>query len=106
VKRKRLTKAARAAMLEAQGGCCVVFGCTETTGLIEEHSTVFAWTGEQADQLMCPMHHKLKTRSDIKRIAKVRRLRKGPKKGKRPIRSRGFDKTKRKRMNGTVEVKR
>ena len=105
MKRRRLTKAARAAMLERQGGCCCVFGCTETEGLIEEHSVVFAWTGEAADQLMCPAHHKLKTALDIGRIAKVKRLRKGPKCAKRKIRSRGFDKTRRKKMDGTVMLK-
>ena len=90
-------------MLQRQGGCCVVFGCTETTRLIEEHSTPFTWTGEKADQLMCELHHKEKTRLDIGKIAKVNRIRKGQKKSKKPLHSRGFDKTRRKRMDGTVE---
>lgn len=109
MKRKRLTKARRAEILKAQGGCCVSWGCTETRNLIEEHSTVFAWTGEQADQLMCAACHKEKTRLDMGRIAKVKRIQKreaGLTKKKRPIRSRGFDKTRRKKMDGTVEVKR
>lgn len=88
MKRKRLSKAKRAEILARQGGLCVVWGCTESRGLIEEHSTPFTWTGAEADQLMCVRHHKEKTRADIKKIAKVKRLRRGPRKSKRPIKSR------------------
>jgi len=105
VKRKRLTKARRAEILSNQGGLCVVWGCTETRGLIEEHSTPFTWTGELPDQLMCEAHHKEKTRLDIGKIAKVKRIRKkaaGETKQKRPIKSRGFDKTKTKGFDGKV----
>ncbi len=80
-------------MLERQGGCCVVWGCTEARNLIEEHSTPHTWTGEKADQLMCVPCHKIKTKRDIKAIAKVKRLQRGKKETKRPIRSRGFDKS-------------
>lgn len=106
MRRRRLTKQERADMLERQGGCCVVFGCTETKNLIEEHSTPWVWTGEKADQLMCATHHSLKTPKDVRAIAKVKRIQKrerGEVKKKRAIKSRGFDRTKRKRMDGTVE---
>lgn len=98
----RLTKSARDALLKAQGGCCVVWGCTETRDLIEEHNTPSTWTGQRADQLMCELHHKIKTRDDIKKIAKVRRIQKGPRKAIRTIRSRGFDKTLSKKLSGEV----
>lgn len=105
-RRVRLTKAERAELLRQQGGLCVVWGCTESRNLIEEHSTPFVWTGQKADQLMCPEHHKEKTaKIDAPRIAKVNRIRKraaGKMKPKRKIRSRGFDKTKRKHMDGRV----
>lgn len=74
----------------------------ETKDLIEEHTIVFKWTGDKADALMCVKCHKEKTRSDIKKIAKVRRLQKGPKKSKRPIRSRGFRTDVKKKMDGSV----
>ena len=77
MKRARLSPTERAAMLERQGGCCVSWGCTETRGLIEEHSTPFAWTGGAATQLMCAACHKEKTKRDIKAIAKVRRIARG-----------------------------
>ena len=110
--RRRLTPTERAAMLARQGGCCVVWGCTETRGLIEEHSTVHAWTGAKADQLMCVQHHKEKTKRDIKAIAKVRRFvykktqfdkRKAA--GGTRIKSHGFSKL-RKKFDGSVEWKR
>lgn len=74
MKRRRLSPSARAVMLKKQGGRCCVRGCTETRGLIEEHSTPFTWTGALPDQLMCVPCHKEKTRRDIKNIAKVNRL--------------------------------
>ncbi len=109
MKRRRLSPSARAAMLERQGGLCVVWGCIESKGLIEEHSTPFTWTGELPDQLMCEAHHKEKTRRDIKAISKVKRIRKresGETKAKRKIQSAGFRKDVRKKMDGTVEKKR
>ena len=112
MKRTRLTPTERAAMLARQGGCCVVWGCTETHGLIEEHSVVFAWTGARADQLMCVAHHKEKTKRDIKAIAKTRRILykktqfdKRKKAGGTRIKSRGFDKTRSKKMDGSVARK-
>jgi pyruvate/2-oxoglutarate dehydrogenase complex dihydrolipoamide dehydrogenase (E3) component len=113
MKRSRLTPAERAAMLARQGGCCVVWGCAGTRGLIEEHSTVHTWTGEKADQLMCVAHHKEKTKRDIKAIAKVRRIvykktqfDKRKKAGGTRIKSRGFSKLWRKKFNGSVEPSR
>lgn len=114
MKRRRLSPPARAAMLERQGGTCIVEGCTETRGLIEEHSTPFAWTGAKADQLMCAACHKAKTRIDIKNIAKVRRIANGRTqhdrrnergaklKSNSTLRSAGFDKSLSKKMDGTV----
>lgn len=106
--RRRLTPTERAAMLARQGGCCVVWGCTETRGLIEEHSTPFAWRADKPDQLMCVQHHKEKTKLDIKAIAKVRRIvykktqfDKRKAKGGTRIKSRGFSNL-RKKFDGSV----
>ena len=113
MKRTRLTPTERAAMLARQGGCCVSWGCTETRGLIEEHSTPHTWTGAKADQLMCTTCHKPKTKLDAGRIAKTRRIANGKTqydkraaKGGTRIKSRGFDKTRSKKMDGTVEPRR
>jgi hypothetical protein len=61
-------------------------------------------------QALCHTHHKEKTRADIKRIAKARRLRKKesppdqtPR--KRRIQSRGFSKTHKKTFSGRVEAR-
>lgn len=114
MKRKRLSPSERAALLQRQGGCCVVWGCSETRGLIDEHSTPHVWTGEKADQLMCVDCHKRKTRDDIKKIAKVRRIKngktqadkrleRGPKlRSNSTLKSRGFDRSLKKSLSGKV----
>jgi hypothetical protein len=110
MKRRRLSPSARAAMLERQGGTCIVEGCAETRGLIEEHSTPFTWTGELPDQLMCVAHHKAKTRRDIANIAKAKRLNgatssqesRRKKRGFALLKGRGFDRSLKKKMNGEV----
>lgn len=59
-------------------------------------------------QALCVPCHKAKTRSDIKAIAKARRLRKkaDPAQRKAPsMVSRGFDKSKSRKMNGEVVTK-
>lgn len=87
------------ALLHAQGGKCCVPDCNATTRLIAEHSTPKAFKAGKPDQLMCAPCHKVKTRKDVKAIAKVKRLngktlgqyerrkRFGP-----SLRGRGFDK--------------
>jgi 5-methylcytosine-specific restriction endonuclease McrA len=55
-------------------------------------------------QLLCTPCHARKTVSDVKASAKGRRLRGETRVGpKQPIRSRGFNKNIRRKMNGTVE---
>lgn len=61
-------------LLEKQNGRCCVEGCEQSEGLIGEHSTPEKWRHAKPDQLMCVAHHKIKTRSDIRRIWKVKRL--------------------------------
>lgn len=50
-------------------------------------------------------HHKIKSRADVKAIAKVARIRAKDTTGKKPSRlvSKGFDKTMRRKFDGTVE---
>lgn len=110
--RRALSPKERAALLSAQGGCCCVWGCTETKGLEGEHSTPHALGGDaKPDQLMCKAHHRAKTfglRGDISSIAKAKRIANGKTqfdkrkaKGSR-IKSRGFDKTRSKKFSGEV----
>ncbi|MGE0046428.1 MAG: hypothetical protein AB7T08_11780 [Hyphomonadaceae bacterium] len=61
-------------LYEKQGRRCCVEGCTESEGLVGEHSTPQVWLWAKPDQLMCPAHHKPKTRRDIQAIWKVKRL--------------------------------
>lgn len=111
-KRQRLTKFEFASLFLEQAGRCAC-GCGERleAGKIdEEHSTPVALNGDaKPDALWRRDCHRAKTRGDVARIAKAerqagrtgqqaRRKRNGPQ-----IKSRGFDNTLRKRMNGKVE---
>jgi len=69
-----LTQREYDALLEAQGGRCCVKGCSQTEGLIAEHSTPNAILPGKPDQLMCKACHKVKTLRDVKAIAKTKRL--------------------------------
>ena len=61
-------------LYELQGHKCCVAGCDVGEELIGEHSTPEVWRHGKPDQLMCVAHHRIKTRSDIKKIWKVKRL--------------------------------
>ena len=81
------------------------------SGLELDHVIPLEQGGQDADfniEPLCRKHHAEKTRRDIHAIAKARRLRiaadpETRKKTAKPIRSRGFDTSLRKRMDGTVE---
>lgn len=73
------------------------------------HDLVALGCEEKPDSLWHPDCAFIKTnksrngrRSDKGQVAHIKRLIKGPKVSKNPMRSRGFDKTKRKHMDGTV----
>ncbi len=74
MKRMYLTQREYDALLEKQGFKCCVKGCEATDDLIGEHSTPNAFKAGKPDQLMCTACHKVKTRRDMKAIAKVKRL--------------------------------
>lgn len=103
--RQYLTDRERAALLQAQGGLCATWGCISTGPFDADHSTPQVWQKGKPDQLLCKPCHKAKTKLDVGKIAKVRRIRKraaGETKPKRKIAGRGFDKTKSKKMDGSV----
>lgn len=112
--RRRLTDSERHALTERQHGLCCVPECMSEGPFEEEHSTPHVWDDKKPDQLMCVPCHKAKTRRDVKAIAKAKRLngttssqysRRAAAGGSR-IKSRGFDQTLSKKMDGTVEPRR
>lgn len=105
--RKYYTKKEWDAQLEKQGGECAT--CSSIGPFDADHETPNAWEPGKPTQLLCKPCHKAKTKLDVKKIAKVRRIQKreaGETKKKRKIQSPGFRKDVRKKMDGTVEKKR
>ena len=97
------------AQLIAQGGVCASPKCSSAGPFDADHETPNAWEPGKPSQLLCKPCHKEKTKRDAKRIAKAERQagRKGQwkrlqERGFGLIRSRGFDKTHSKKMNGEV----
>ena len=109
-KRATMTPARRRAVLMRAGICCEHPGCVMAQNLEIDHIIPLELGGADHDanlQALCYTHHKLKTKQDIKRIAKARRLRKKenppdqtPR--KRQIQSKGFDKTRTRSFSGSV----
>lgn len=88
-----------------QGGCCFTFGCDGKPEIGEHFTPVALGNDQKPDCLLCKPCADAKTKKDMGRIAKVKRLQKkaaGETKKKRPIQSRGFQKDVRKKMDGTV----
>lgn len=109
--RKRLTKAQKAAILDRQHHTCPA--CEKPlTGAVEyDHVIALALGGaDDPNNLEC-IHdhcHKSRTRQDVKDIARAKRRERFMQEGRhrkrkgRPMQSRGFSKTYRKKMNGEV----
>lgn len=104
-------------MLERQHGLCASPGCMSEGPFEADHSTPQALKPGKPDQLLCVDCHRRKTfglRGDVSNIAKARRIAeqrtqydkrklRGPKlKSAGKIKSRGFDKLLRKKMDRTV----
>lgn len=122
-KRKYLTEAQKREVRERQQNCCAMCGkglefAVRTTGATQfDHIIPLALNGSNDldnFQALCrACHVNEKTRLDRKNIAKAKRCEakltvgkpRPRKKWSRPIQSRGFDKTRRRKMNGEVEGK-
>lgn len=95
-KRRPMTAARRARILRLRGAVCAHPECDRSEGLEIDHVLPLELGGSDDDdnlEPLCPVHHRRKTRADIKRIAKARRIRKkeaGEVRAKKPIRSRPF----------------
>ena len=74
--RQRLTPLERSAIYERQGGKCICCGDPLTDGLVEEEHTIALCLGgdPKPDALMLKRCHRPKTRADLARLAKLRRL--------------------------------
>ena len=107
--RKYYTKKEWDAQLAAQGYLCATWGCISEGPFDADHEIPNAWEPGKPTQLLCKPCHKAKTKADAKRIAKAERQagRKGQaarrKKNGPQLKSRGFDKTKTKKL-GTGKV--
>lgn len=108
--RQRLTADETAALLKMQGGFCCVPGCDSRGPFEGEHSTPNAFKPGKPDQLMCIPCHKIKTREDKAKIAKVKRIRRRIETGRsrkrrgKQIASRPMQSTKRQSMGLHVYV--
>lgn len=118
--RRKLTPAQRAVLWNRQNGKCAC-GCDEPltgkTSIDEDEHEIARWiSGDDSlanRRLMLKGHHAKKTAEDQRIIAKIKRQiakaagtwRSNRKKirGRTKIESRGFDKTLRKKLDGTVE---
>jgi len=112
--RKRPSRQLKACILESQDGACL--SCEEPLATVEfDHIVPLGIGGGNAPDnwaALCPACHRTKTASDLRRIAKAKRQRRYHETGRsRPIRnstipgigaSRGFDRSKRKHLNGLV----
>lgn len=116
--RPSVSKARRARLWDRDGGRCYLCGEKVKAGEPWDAEHVLAWglSFDDSDENLKVAHkdgcHAEKTKQDVKSIAKAkrqsgieggqwaRRKKSGPQ-----LKSRGFDKTFRKKMNGTVERK-
>lgn len=112
--KEKLTSLEFRTMLVLQGAHCAL--CPNRGPYEADHSVPLAFErGQKPDQLLCIPCHDLKTfgpghvsTGDVSKIAKARRHAEGrtqydKRKANGPqVRGRGFDKTKSKRMDGTV----
>ncbi len=100
----------RKRLLDLGGNVCCE--CAVTSPLHLDHRIPLALGGADADeniQILCEAHHRAKTRQDARDIAKARRLaKKGVGTPPRPgtIKSRGFDKSRSRGMNGAIKNRR
>lgn len=114
--RKPFPAAVLLAVQERSGGTCETENCNRP-GVEYDHILPVALGGESTlhnCRLLCSVHHAIKTVADVKAIAKAdraggrsgqyaRRQRAKAEGRHNGIKSRGFDRTYRKKMDGTVE---
>lgn len=109
--RLSMTPARRRRCLERFNHQCGRLDCSEVLGLEIDHNIALALGGKEVDENLiplCPAHHKIKTRNDIRMIYKAKRIiKKNDPYQRKPSRlqSRGFDKTRKRTFSGKVEMR-
>lgn len=107
--RRRLTPRQRSTILAAHGGLCALCGRPVGCRYDLDHHVPLGLLGPDTMEALRPVHvpcHRMKTAGDVAAIAKAKRMgrkHRGEIKPKRTIRSAGFPKHLRRKMNGTVE---
>lgn len=107
-KRASLTQKERRDMIARQGFACYTFGCDGKPVIGEHFTPVAMGNAQKPDCMLCAECAAIKTRRDIANIAKVKRIRNGKtqydkrKERGSKLRTRGFDKTKTRGMDGKV----
>lgn len=108
--RKAIPRAWKQSALERTNGQCARLDCSASTGLEFDHILALALGGKHAElniEPLCREHHKIKTRRDIKMIAKAKRQaretgKQNPDRKKKKLQSRGFQKHLSKGFDGKV----
>jgi hypothetical protein len=72
--RKYLTPREMRDLLMKQQGLCAAPGCMSEGPFDADHSTPHTWDDKKPDQLLCRPCHLAKTKRDIGKIAKVKRI--------------------------------
>ena len=109
-KRKGFTPSQRLAVYERARGSCERCNDTLTDVWHIDHRVPLAQGGDHHMrnwQALCISCHRIKTKGDVSKIAKTKRLIRNETEPKKPsrLKGRGFSKKLRKRMDGTVEAR-
>jgi len=110
-RRRRLSKAQRAEVLEQNGGCCYLCSLPIVGPFEIEHPVPFALGGSDKIEELRPAHiecHAAKTKTDVTRIAKAKRVHRKHTGQFRPPRAviPGSKATRfKKKLNGAVEMR-
>lgn len=110
IEKRAVSKDRREKIIRKQDGVCKRAYCEEPAVDVDHIIPLWAGGSNRDDNLegLCVPHHKQKTAAEAKARGKVNRILKrqdGRMKAKRQITSRGFDKTRSKKFDGSVVVK-
>jgi len=108
IQARKMSQTRARRILARQGGHCAA--CGKLMGEFHiDHIIPIALGGADDDgnvEAICATPcHAIKTKADVKAIAKAKRLERGPQPSKRPMKSQGFDKTRSRGFDGKVRAK-
>lgn len=110
IEKRAVSKARRDKVIAAQDGVCKRAHCDVPATDADHILPLWAGGSNRDDNLegLCRPCHLQKTKAEATARAKCKRIEAretGTRRARKPIPTRGFDKTKRKRMNGKVEAR-